>query len=126
MVTLTGDRTLHMLLAWPKYSGAGTYACHGEQAALHLMHGGTKGREAEDHGVLARRIQVEEVLIHGRRCVRVDKGNSMRLTLVDISGVPEAKLGDLVILDGRDGQQEPRRPLNFAAVSMNVPRVPKW
>ena len=69
---------------------------------------------------------MEDVLIHGKRCARVDKGNSMRLTLVDISGVPQAKAGDLVVLDGRDGQQEPRRPLNFAAVSINVPRVPKW
>ena len=78
------------------------------------------------HDTCNRRVQVEEVLIHGKRCARVDKGSSMRLTLVDISTVPEAQTGDLVVLDGRDDQHEPRRTLNFAAVSINVPRVPKW
>ncbi len=40
----------------------------------------------------ARRFQVDEVIIRGRRCKRVDVGHSMRLAAVDISGVPSAQV----------------------------------
>jgi alanine racemase len=70
---------------------------------------------------------VDEVLIHGKRCPRVDAGKSMRLTMVDVSAVPDAKIGDIVLLHGaEDGAQELRRPWNLAAVSISVPRIPKW
>ena len=39
----------------------------------------------------ARRFQVEEVIIRGQRCKRVDLGHSMRLAAVDISAVPTAQ-----------------------------------
>jgi len=35
---------------------------------------------------------VDEVIIRGRRCKRVDVGHSMRLAAVDISGVPSAQV----------------------------------
>ena len=38
-----------------------------------------------------RRFQVEEVIIRGQRCKRVDLGHSMRLAAVDISAVPTAQ-----------------------------------
>ena len=79
--------------------------------------------------MLGNRVQVNEVFIHGKRCPRVDKGNSMRLAMMDISGVPNAKIGDMVCLHGccnAGSKQEEGKPLNFAAVSINVPRIPKW
>ena len=39
----------------------------------------------------ARSFQVEEVIIRGQRCKRVDLGHSMRLAAVDVSAVPHAQ-----------------------------------
>ena len=69
------------------------------------------------------RHQVDEVTIHGKRCPRVDLGRSMLVTLVDVSHVPEAKIGDLVTLHGGSAND---KPFNLATVSMSVPRIPKW
>ena len=73
------------------------------------------------------RYQVEDVLIHGKRCPRVDAGKSMRETMVDVTAVPNAKIGDMVLLHGAEDEgQELRKPWNLAAVSISVPRIPKW
>ena len=69
------------------------------------------------------RYQVDEVTIHGKPCPRVDLGRSMRVTLVNVSHVPDAKIGDLVTL--HDGCTN-GNPFNLASVSIGVPRIPKW
>lgn len=35
---------------------------------------------------------MDEVLIRGRLCPRVDLGNSMRLTIIDVSAVPDVQV----------------------------------
>ncbi|KAK9845204.1 hypothetical protein WJX81_000018 [Elliptochloris bilobata] len=73
-------------------------------------------------------FQVEEVVIRGQRCKRVDMGHSMRLAAVDVSAVPAAQVDDLVLLHGVDEESGVylEAPWNLARVSSVVPRVPKW
>ena len=75
------------------------------------------------------RYQVEEVSVRGQLCQRVDLRNSMHVTMIDVSHVTGAQVGDLVLLHGCcDGEGGPalKKPLSLAAVSVGVPRIPKW
>ena len=75
------------------------------------------------------RYQVEEVSVRGQLCQRVDLRNSMHVTMIDVSHVPGAQVGDLVLLHGCcDGERglALKKPLSLAAVSVGVPRIPKW
>lgn len=36
------------------------------------------------------------------------------------------QVGDMVTLHGMDGKTELKKPWNLAAVSISVPRIPKW
>ena len=75
------------------------------------------------------RYQVEEVSVRGQLCQRVDLRNSMHVTMIDVSHVPAVQVGDLVLLHGCcDGEGGPalKKPLSLAAVSVGVPRIPKW
>ena len=46
-----------------------------------------------------------EVLIHGKRCPIIGRV-CMDQFMVDVTGVPEAQLGDVVTIFGRDGSDE--------------------
>ncbi len=53
----------------------------------------------------------------------------MHVTMIDVSHVQGAQVGDLVLLHGCcDGEGGPalKKPLSLAAVSIGVPRIPKW
>src|SRR6202046_1952280 len=56
-------------------------------------------------GILRQRSNRGCALIHGRRVPRVG-AISMDLTTLDVTGVPDAALGDIVTLYGRDGNAE--------------------
>ncbi|EIE22618.1 hypothetical protein COCSUDRAFT_66312 [Coccomyxa subellipsoidea C-169] len=71
-------------------------------------------------------FQVDEVAVRGKLCQRVDLGNSMRVTIIDVTAVPLVQVGDVVLLHGKDGSIELKKPWNLAAVSIGVPRIPKW
>lgn len=71
-------------------------------------------------------FQVDEVSIRGKICSRVDLGNSMRVTIIDATAVQDVQVGDMVTLHGVDGKTELKKPWNLAAISISVPRVPKW
>ena len=65
--------------------------------------------------------------MRGKLCQRVDMGNSMHVTMIDVSHVPSVQVGDLVLLHG-EGEEGTtlKKPLSLAAVSIGVPRIPKW
>ena len=53
----------------------------------------------------------------------------MHVTMIDVSHVQGVQVGDLVLLHGCcDGEGGPslKKPLSLAAVSIGVPRIPKW
>ncbi len=75
------------------------------------------------------RYQVDEVSIQGVLCQRVDMPHSMHVTMIDVSHVPSVEVGDLVLLHGccdGAGGAALKKPLSLAAVSIGVPRIPKW
>ena len=67
--------------------------------------------------------------MRGNKCQRVDLANSMHVTMIDISRVAGVQVGDLVRLHGCSVAEDDiclKKPLSLAAVSIGVPRIPKW
>ena len=59
----------------------------------------------------------------------MDLANSMHVTMIDVSNVAEVQVGDVVRLHGCSVGEDDiclKKPLSLAAVSIGVPRIPKW
>ena len=68
-------------------------------------------------------------MVRGKKCQRVDLANSMHVTMIDVSHVAGMQVGDLVRLHGCSAKEDDiclYKPLSLAAVSIAVPRIPKW
>ena len=68
-------------------------------------------------------------MVRGKKCQRVDLANSMHVTMIDVSHAAGVQLGDLVRLHGCSAGEDDiclKKPLSLAAVSIGVPRIPKW
>lgn len=68
-------------------------------------------------------------MVMGKKCQRVDLANSMHVTMINVSHVAGVRVGDLVRLHGCSAEEDGiclKKPLSLAAVSIGVPRIPKW